>query len=274
VVELDVPAEQRLKQIQLGLQRLRESEGRDPGDYYVWVNIALQKMWLIQNGDVVQEHRVIIGNNDTDVDQATHMKGKINRTKMFSHKMVRVILAPRWYPTPRVVELELQKHLATQPDYLETHDYVRETQPDGTEVYYQKSGKENLLGEVKFQGPNKYNIYLHDTNVRPLFAKARRAFSHGCVRVQDPRELAEYILSHDRGMTAREIREAIEEKEEKIVNLKTPIAVHIDYVSAAVDEEGKLSFGADVYGYDKAFFDGALPVEEAKEYKAASVRGL
>jgi murein L,D-transpeptidase YcbB/YkuD len=217
---------------------------------------------------------VVVGNNDTDVDQETRMKGKINRTKLFSHKMVRVILAPRWYPTPRVVELELQKHLATQPDYLEKHDYVRETQPDGTEVYYQKSGEENLLGEVKFQGPNKYNIYLHDTNARALFTRARRAYSHGCVRVDKPRDLAENVLGVDKGMSASEIRKAIEEKEEKIVNLKTPLWVHIDYVSAAVDGEGHVLFGADVYGYDKAFFEGALPVEEAKEYKAASVRGL
>ena len=141
------------------------------------------------SSDLQQEHRVVVGNNEIDVDQSTHQKGKINRTKMFSHKMVRVILAPRWYPTPRVVELELQKHLATEPDYLEKHGYVREAQADGSEVYYQKSGAENLLGEVKFQGPNKYNIYLHDTNARALFTRARRAFSHGSVRVQDPRQL-------------------------------------------------------------------------------------
>ena len=188
--------------------------------------------------------------------------------------MVRVILAPRWYPTPRVVELELQKHLATEPDYLEKHGYVREAQADGSEVYYQKSGAENLLGEVKFQGPNKYNIYLHDTNARALFTRARRAFSHGCVRVQDPRQLSEYILGQDNGMSPREIRTVVQEGKEKVVNLKTAISVHIDYVSAAVDDDGKVVFGADIYGYDRAFFDGALPVEESKEYKAASVQGL
>lgn len=274
VAELDVTAEQRVRQIQLALERLRESEGRDPGDDYVWVNIAFQRLWVTLGGKLEQTHKTVVGNNDIDVDQQTMLKGKINRTKMFSHKMTRIILAPRWYPTARVIELEIGKHLATQPDFLEKHDYVREMQPDGTEVYYQKSGKENLLGEVKFQGPNKHNIYLHDTNVRALFAKARRAYSHGCIRVQDPMDIAELLLSRDKGMSPGQIREAIKEKEEKVVQLKTPLWVHIDYVSAAVDDEGHTIFGADVYGYDQAYYDGALPVEEAKEYKAASVKGL
>jgi murein L,D-transpeptidase YcbB/YkuD len=274
VTELDVPVEQRVRQIGLGLQRLRESEGRDPGEDYIWVNITFQRLWAFFDGKQVETHRTVVGNNDSDTDQVTALKGKINRTKMFSFKMTRVILAPRWYPTQRVIELEIGKHLATEPDYLEKHDYVREMQPDGTEVYYQRAGKENLLGDVKFQGPNKYNIYLHDTNARALFGKARRAFSHGCIRVQDPLTLAELVLGRDKGMTPGQIRDAIKEKEEKIIQLKTPFWVHVDYVSAAVDEEGHAIFGADVYGYDQAFYDGQLPVEEAKEYKAASVRGL
>ncbi len=272
--ELDVPAEQRVKQIQLALQRLRESEGRDPGEDYIWVNIAFQRLWAVFDGKLVETHKTVVGNNDTDTDQVTALKGKINRTKMFSFKMTRVILAPRWYPTQRVIELEIGKHLATEPDYLERHDYVREMQPDGTEVYYQRAGKENLLGDVKFQGPNKYNIYLHDTNARALFGKPRRTFSHGCIRVQDPLTLAELVLGRDKGMSAGQIREAIKEKEEKIIQLKTPFWVHVDYVTAAVDDEGHTIFGADVYGYDQAFYDGLLPVEEAKEYKAASVKGL
>lgn len=272
--ELDVPAEQRVKQIQLCLERLRESEGRDPGEDYIWVNIAFQRLWAMFDGKLIETHRTVVGNNDTDTDQVTALKGKINRTKMFSFKMTRVILAPRWYPTQRVIELEIGKHLATEPDYLERHDYVREMQPDGTEVYYQRAGKENLLGDVKFQGPNKYNIYLHDTNARALFGKARRAFSHGCIRVQDPLTLAELVLGRDKGMSPSQIREAIKEKEEKIIQLKTPFWVHVDYVTAAVDDEGHAIFGADVYGYDQAFYDGLLPVEEAKEYKAASVKGL
>ncbi|MBM4342065.1 MAG: L,D-transpeptidase family protein [Deltaproteobacteria bacterium] len=273
--ELDVPAEKRLRQIQLSLQRLRESEGRDPGDeFHIWVNIAQQTLWVYDKGAPIDRHRVIVGNNDTDTDQLTALKGKINRTKMFSHKMTRVILAPKWFPTSRVVELELQPKLAKDPGFLEKEGYVREMQADGTEVWYQKAGKSNLLGDVKFQGPNKFNIYLHDTPFRHLFSKARRPFSHGCVRVDKPVDLAELVLGRDRGMSAKEIRDAIKEREEKEIKLKTPIPVHIDYVIASVDEEGQVVFGYDVYGYDQAYFDGALPVEEAKEYKAGSTRGL
>ncbi len=273
--EMDVPAEKRLRQIQLSLQRLRESEGRDPGDdFHIWVNIAQQTLWVYDKGAPIDRHRVIVGNNDIDTDQLTALKGKINRTKMFSHKMTRVILAPKWFPTSRVVELELQPKLAKDPGFLEKEGYVREMQGDGTEVWYQKAGKSNLLGDVKFQGPNKFNIYLHDTPFRALFSKARRPFSHGCVRVDKPVDLAELVLGRDRSMSAKEIRDIIKEREEKEVKLKTAIPVHIDYVIASVDEEGNVVFGYDVYGYDQAYFDGVLPVEEAKEYKAGSTRGL
>lgn len=275
VLEADTPAEKRLRQIRLSLQRYRESEGRDPGNgFYIFVNIAFQTLWVMDNGEPIATHRVIVGNNDTDTDQLTMMKGKINRTKLFSHKMTRVILAPKWFPTQRVVELELQPKLAKDPSFLEKEGYVREVQPDGTEVWYQRAGKANLLGNVKFQGPNKFNIYLHDTPFRALFGKSRRPFSHGCVRVDKPLDLAELVLGRDQSMGAKAIRDIINEKEEKEVRLKTAIPVHIDYASAGVDEDGHAVFGYDVYGYDNAVYDGALPVEEAKEFKAGSTRGL
>ncbi|MBI5607944.1 MAG: L,D-transpeptidase family protein [Deltaproteobacteria bacterium] len=274
--ELEVTAEKRLRLIQLAMQRYRESEGKMAGDddFFLFVNIAFQMLWVYDHGAIVDKHKVIVGNNDTDSDQVSAVKGKINRTKMFSHKMVRVILAPKWFPTSRVVELELQPKLAKDPSFLEKEGYVREVQPDGTEKWYQKAGKSNLLGDVKFQGPNAFNIYLHDTPFREKFSFARRPFSHGCVRVHKPVDLAELILGRDKGMSAREIRDIIQEKEEKEIKLKTPLSVHIDYASAGVDEEGNVIFGADIYGYDQAFFDGVLPVEEAKEYKAGSTRGL
>ena len=274
IVELDVPAEQRVKQIQLAMERYRESEGRDPGEFYIWVNIAFQQLWVYDDGQIIETHKVICGNNDTDTDQQTLVKGKINRTRMFSQKMTRVILAPRWYPTQRVIELEIGPKMAKDPLFKEKEGYVMEVQPDGKEVVYQKGGKTNLLGDVKFQGPNKYNIYLHDTPFRALFSKVRRTFSHGCIRVQNPVELAELILGRDKGMGRQAIKDAIAEKEEVEVKLQAPIPVHIDYASVAVDDEGRVQFGADVYGYDEAYFAGALPVEEAKEYKAASARGL
>jgi murein L,D-transpeptidase YcbB/YkuD len=273
--EADVPADKRLRQIRLSLQRYRESEARDPGTgFYIFVNIAFQTLWAMDGGEPIAKHRVIVGNNDSDTDQLTMMKGKINRTKLFSHKMSRVILAPKWFPTQRVVELELQPKLAKDPSFLEKEGYVREVQPDGTEVWYQKAGKANLLGDVKFQGPNKFNIYLHDTPFRALFGKARRPFSHGCVRVDKPLDLAELVLGRDQNMSPKAIRDIIKEKEEKEIRLKTQIPVHIDYASAGVDEDGNAIFGYDVYGYDAAAYEGALPVEEAKEFKAGSTRGL
>ncbi len=276
VTELNVPAEQRARQLRLGLQRLRESVGRDPkGPLYVYVNIAAQRMFLYKDGKVLREHKVIVGKDNEDVDYSAQIKGKINRTKMFTATMTKVTLAPRWYPTQRVIDLELGPALAKDPDYFEKHGYVSEMSPDGTERVYQMSGKSNLLGVVKFQFPNKHSIYMHDTPSRGLFKRTRRAYSHGCIRMENPRQLAYYILGREkRGYTRSKIKEIIKEREEKIVFLKRKIPVYIDYVSARIDTKGHVIFNSDLYLYDLAFFTGQLPVEEVEEYKPASLEGI
>ena len=276
VAELDVPVEQRARQLRLGLQRLRASNARDPkGSLFVYVNIAAQRMFLYENGKVIRSHRVIVGKDNDDIDYSIQVKGKINRTKMFTATMTKVTLAPRWYPTPRVIDLELGPALAKDPDYYEKHGYVSEMKPDGSEQVYQASGTSNLLGVVKFQFPNKHSIYMHDTPSKAIFKRARRAYSHGCIRLENPRQLAYFILGREkRGFTRKKINEIIGEKEEKLVVLKNKIPVHIDYVSARVDDKGHVFFESDIYAYDLAYFSGQLPVEDTEEYKPASLEGI
>ena len=272
--ELDVSAAMRLRQLRLALERMREANGRDPETFFVWVNVAGQFVRVYDGGKVIREHRVIVGKDNEDIDYEARIKGRINRTKLFSAKMSKVTLAPRWYPTPRVVDLELGPALAKDPDYFEKHGYVSEMNADGSERVYQKSGPTNLLGVVKFQFPNKHAIYMHDTPSRHLFKKSRRAYSHGCIRLENPVAMANFVLGRDKGWNKSKIKKILDEREEKIVMLKKPIPVHIDYVTATVDEDGEVQFWGDVYGYDQAFFTGQLPVEEVEEYKAASTRGL
>ncbi len=272
--ELNVTAEKRLREIGLALQRWREAQGRDPAEYFVWVNISGQRMQVYDKGKVLRTHRVIVGKNNDDIDFSAKLKGKLNRTKMFSAKMTKVTLAPRWYPTPRVVDIELGPALARDPDYYEKEGYVSEMQEDGSEKVYQKSGPTNLLGRVKFQFPNKHAIYMHDTPGRRLFKRARRAYSHGCIRLHKPMSLAYFLLGRDhRKWNKKRINKIVDEREEKIVFLKRKIPVHIDYVSVSVDD-GKINFWSDIYGYDVAFFTGQLPVEDTEEYEPKTFKGI
>ena len=274
VAEIDVSAARRLAQIKLGLQRYREAEARDPEDVFFHVNIASQEVFFYDGGKELRRHRVIVGKDADDIDFALHIKGKINRTKMFSATMTKVTLAPRWYPTPRVIDIELGAALAREPDYYVKHGYVSEMNADGTETVYQRSGDENLLGVVKFQFPNRHAIYMHDTPSRGLFKRARRAYSHGCIRMHEAAKMAYFILGRDRGWRKKKIKDIMDEREEKVVMLKKPIEVHIDYVTTRVEEDGTILFSGDIYDYDAAYFAGQLPVEEFEDYEPASVKGL
>ncbi len=114
----------------------------------------------------------------------------------------------------------------------------------------QKPGPSNSLGKVKFLFPNEYNIYLHDTPSKGLFNESRRTFSHGCIRVAEPKKLAEWILRKDSSWTTAKIDAAMNANKEKYVTVKEKIPVFIGYFTAWVDSAGRLNFRDDVYGHD------------------------
>jgi murein L,D-transpeptidase YcbB/YkuD len=114
----------------------------------------------------------------------------------------------------------------------------------------QRPGNGNSLGLVKFIFPNKHNVYLHDTPADNLFDRLTRTFSHGCVRVEKPQDLAEYVLKDQPEWTPEQIQRAMHAGAEKHVVLKEPIPVHILYFTAWVDDSGGLRFEKDIYGYD------------------------
>jgi murein L,D-transpeptidase YcbB/YkuD len=117
-------------------------------------------------------------------------------------------------------------------------------------VFRQKPGDNNALGRVKFLFPNEYNVYLHDTPADSLFAKPGRAFSHGCVRVEEPETLAKYVMKDYPDWNEDRIFTAMRSGVEKQVGLKKSIPVHIAYFTAWVDENGGTHFQPDIYGYD------------------------
>ena len=150
--------------------------------------------------------------------------------------------------------------------FYEKNNYTVRVLEDGTEVVYQNAGPGNALGRVKFLFPNEHSIYMHDTAKKKLFKNRIRAYSHGCMRVHKALDLAEYLLERQGLMTAKELKAVLESKKERGVNLKEHIPVHIDYNTISVSENGDMMFLLDIYEYDKAFYDGEvpLPVEPEK----------
>jgi murein L,D-transpeptidase YcbB/YkuD len=117
-------------------------------------------------------------------------------------------------------------------------------------MFRQAPGSENALGRVKFLFPNPYSVYLHDTPDDGPFGDAMRALSHGCVRVETPERLARYVLREEADWTSGKIHSAMESGRERHVKLREPLPVHLVYFTAWVDEQGALTFPADIYGYD------------------------
>src|SRR5262249_22262912 len=116
----------------------------------------------------------------------------------------------------------------------------------------------NSLGLVKFLFPNSFNIYFHDTNAKSLFSRDKRAFSHGCIRLSEPKKMDEYLLRNESEGSYEKIVDAMHAGNERTVRLKNPIPVFITYYTAWVDDDGKVNFREDIYKHDKKMMDRAF----------------
>jgi murein L,D-transpeptidase YcbB/YkuD len=237
LAELDIPAAGRVQQIQVNLERWRWLPN-DFGARYIKVNIPEFKMELVDGGKTALEMRVVVG------------KAQRNRTPVFSDKMDYLELNPYWNIPADIVKNEIEPGLAQDPSYLERKNMEVVTD-GGQQRYRQRPGADNALGQVKFMFPNQFDIYLHDTPADHLFAKAERDFSHGCIRLEKPLDLADYLLKDDPKWTPEAIRAAIATGEQKTVSIPRPLPVHILYFTAWVEEDGTVEFRPDVYGADE-----------------------
>ena len=210
----------------------------------------------------LRRYKVIVGNNRKEVDTERKIKGYLNRTKLWSSQIDDIIFNPSWIVPDRIATGEIASELKKDPQYLSKAGLQRHTRKDGSKTYVQKAGKQNALGRVKFILEGNDGIFLHDTDKRWLFKETIRAFSHGCMRVQKPLELAEWLSVRDQGTPHREIRKALASASEKGIGLKTPVPVHIEYNTVEADEKGNVLFLIDVYYYDRAVMKGELPAVE------------
>jgi murein L,D-transpeptidase YcbB/YkuD len=233
VKALNVPVSDRIRTLVVNMERARWlSPEMTDGKEYIAVNIPSFRMRYVRDGDVKLESNVVVGKS-------------ANRTVVFSGMMSYIVFSPYWNVPKSIIEKEIKPGMDADPDYLEKHDMEWN---DGN--VRQRPGPKNSLGLVKFMFPNQNNIYLHDSPAKSLFTKEERAFSHGCVRVQKARELAQEILKGDKKWNASKIDQAMKAGKEQHYTLDRKIPVYIAYFTAIADKDGRVAFFDDVYGRD------------------------
>jgi L,D-transpeptidase YcbB len=255
---LNVPAAERVRQIALNLERWRWMPS-DLGKRYIRVNIPELTMALVENGEPTLEMRVVVG------------KAQQSRTPVFSDKMTYLELNPAWNIPDGIAEEEILPKAASDPGYLARNNI--EVVTTGSESRLrQRPGPDNPLGQIKFMFPNEHDIYLHDTPADHLFAKTERDFSHGCIRLERPMDLAHVLLKGSSEWTPEKLQAVLASGEQTTVSLPDPLPVHLLYFTAWVDEDGLVQFRPDVYGHD-ARLAKALAEEPIVELDFDAVRG-
>ncbi len=234
-----------------------------PGERYLVVNVGGFRLDLVEQNHSVLSMKVIAGRNS-------------RRTPVHSDLVRQVVINPPWNVPNRIQRLDILPKLRQNPNYLKEQNYVLvQYRADGQRVLgtdhvdwesiewdqqaiarfpynlRQMPGNGNSLGRFKFDFPNRYSVYLHDTPAKKLFERQVRAFSSGCVRVEKPRELAEALLRFNRDWHPEQIDEWLQAGRTRYVSLNRQVPIHLVYQTAWVDEEGVLQFRRDVYRRDQ-----------------------
>ncbi|MGB7063239.1 MAG: L,D-transpeptidase family protein [Candidatus Zixiibacteriota bacterium] len=260
---LNVTAEKRARQIEINLERWRWLP-QDLGETYLLLNIANFALDVADQARPVMSMRAIVGKH-------------YRRTPVFSDKITYLVLSPYWHVPPKLAVQDVLPQARKDPNYLVSQkirvyqgwgadskeinpkdiDWSKVTARNFPYRFRQDPGPKNALGRVKFMFPNKFNVYLHDTPSPELFGKTERTFSSGCIRIEKPIDLAEYLLRDDPKWGREEILAAIGRGVEQTVQLPHPVPIHLLYWTAWADEDGSVSFRKDIYGRDR-LLDQAL----------------
>ncbi len=230
--ELNYPLDKRIEQIIVNMERCR------------WVPVELSKNFLVVN---IPEYKLHVYEDDSVAWSMNVVVGKDqHKTVIFNGDLKYVVFSPYWNVPSSIVKNEILPAIRRNGNYLARHNMER-----FNGGIRQKPGPNNSLGLVKFLFPNSHNIYLHDSPAKSLFNETERAFSHGCIRLAEPKKLATYLLRNDTIWTPEKINAAMAKGVEKYVTLKTTVPVFIAYFTAWVDGHGKLNFRKDVYKRDE-----------------------
>ena len=254
---LDKSVTYRMGQIAANLERFRWLP-RSLGDRYILVNVPAFELTAYDSGKAALNMKVIVGQD---------YQGK--STPVFSDSMEFVVFRPYWIVTDSIASKEIYPKAEADPGYLERNNYEIVTIEHRKRVR-QKPGDKNSLGLVKFMFPNDFNIYLHDTPQGELFNKDVRAFSHGCIRLQHPDQLAQFVLGWPIDSVHREMEQG---RDDHRVNLKRKIPVYIVYFTTYL-RDGELYFGNDLYGRDDKLVQSIASAAQSDSASARAVETL
>lgn len=253
--EMSIPISSRIQQIIVNMERRKWVPG-NIGTNYITVNVPEFMFRIFDGGKEVFHMNVIVGKS-------------ANSTPIFNDELESIVFNPYWNVPESIVLNELLPDLrkdkkALEEKNIEVYQGTPDHQIDPESVdwdeidtaqlpyqFRQIPGKENALGKIKFLFPNNYDVYLHDTPSRELFSLAKRDFSHGCIRIEKPLQLAEYLLRNEPAWSKEKIDETIGNEEETVVKLSKKIPVFIYYFTSWVDEKGSINFRDDIYGHDE-----------------------
>ncbi len=241
---LNTSAQDRLKQIDANLHFWRETF-LAPSDYYIYINIPDFHGEVWRHGKLERRFRIVVGNRDRECNPATKELFYVNATPRQHAKLSYAEFNPYWHVPRRIEQEEYLPLIHADPEWLVKNNYEYYTENNYT-VLRQLPGDHNALGRVKFIFPNEYATFMHDTPKKALFRYPVRAFSHGCMRVQDPLELAEHLLANE-GKWTPDVQRDLEEMRTRRVVFSESIDVFIDYFNVRVDDQGLVHFLADPY---------------------------
>lgn len=230
-------------------------EPEEFGDFQVTVNIPEFRLWIMNKDEVHYTTRVVVGTPK-------------HQTPVFNDEIEHIVVNPYWNVPASIAQNEIRPNLLANPGYLASQNMemlyggkvVNASTIDWTQTNIrsfhirQRPGARNALGQVKFLFPNQHDVYLHDTPSKSLFARSYRAYSHGCVRVENPMDFADALLAIEPDMNGEALKAMFGDKE-RWVNLKNHIPVHISYFTLRVDEDGQIRSYGDVYGANQRLIE-------------------
>ena len=242
-----------LDQIRMNLVRWRWMP-RELGDRYVFVNVPAYQMQVMDGGKPVLAMRVIVGDPE-------------HQTPLFSDEMTTIVFSPNWNVPESIIRREMLPKLVDDPGFLQRQN-IQVVGTSGQVIdqnavdwydesalarlrFRQEPGPKNALGLVKFQFPNPFDVYMHDTPQDALFNKEHRALSHGCIRLENPMALAQYVLRDKPDWTTEKITAAMNAGKEQAFPLKEHLPVHIGYFTAWVNPDGSVTYTDDPYNLDE-----------------------
>ncbi|AFK03970.1 ErfK/YbiS/YcfS/YnhG family protein [Emticicia oligotrophica DSM 17448] len=265
--ELNIPIEARIKQMMINMERLRWAPVELENNYLM-VNIPEFKLHIFENKKLSWDMSVVVGKAAT-------------KTSIFRGDLSMVVLNPYWNVPTSIIQNEIMPKLQNGISYLSKNDMevlsgnkvIDPSTVDWTKYansippynFRQRPGNKNSLGKIKFLFPNSYSIYLHDTPSKGLFNESARAFSHGCIRLSEPRKLALYLLRNNPNWSSEKVDEILEKDEENFIKLKPALPVYIVYFTTWVSSNGQLNFRKDIYGLDKKLSEEVFSEITAKK---------